>query len=147
MAADFDFTSSLLHLLHRASQIADDLFARHDELGGLTSRQFIVLAAVKGNSGTSQTDITLATGIDRSTLTDLIGRLNAKGLVIRNRSRTDARSYEVRLSPEGERILDLAFPVVRSIDERLLAGASDSQRTAALMLLTSIAETAHPQSS
>ena len=134
----FNFSSSLLHLLHRASQIADDLFANHADLSGLTSRQFIVLAAIEGTDGISQTDITGSTGIDRSTLTDLIGRLHAKGLVARNRSRADARSYEVRLTAQGQALLDLAIPVVLQIDERLIRMASPEGKAQDVPLLAGI---------
>ncbi len=134
----FDFNSSLLHLLHRASQIADDMFASHQGLNGLTSRQFIVLAAIKGRDGISQTDITTATGIDRSTLTDLVGRLNSRGLVARNRSRLDARSYEVRLTAEGEALLEATIPAVRQIDERLMLMASPSGKAENLQVLAGI---------
>lgn len=124
----FDYNECLLHLLHRSSQIADEKFAAHEELKGLTSRQFIVLAAVQGRSGINQTEITDATGIDRSTLTDLIGRLHSKGLVSRVRSRVDARSYEVSLSDEGIRMLEVAIPIVEEIDQRLLTGLSAANR-------------------
>lgn len=136
----FDFTGSLLHLLHRASQIADDLFSSRKELEGLTSRQFIVLAAVKGRDGISQTDITLATGIDRSTLTDLVGRLHAKGLVARNRSRIDARSYEVRLTAEGDAVLAAAIPIVKEIDRRLMESAPPAAKDELVKLLGFIAK-------
>ena len=112
---------SLLHLLHRASQVADDIFAGHAELNGLTSRQFIVLAAISAREGASQTDITEVTGVDRSTLTDLIGRLQSRGLVARKRSQNDARSYEVRLTLKGRNLLVAAVPIARNVDERLLA--------------------------
>lgn len=134
----FDLNSSLLHLLHRASQIADDLFANQQELSGLTSRQFIVLAAIKGRDGISQTDITASTGIDRSTLTDLVGRLHARQLVARNRSRLDARTYEVRLTAEGEALLEAAIPVVRQIDERLMLMASPNGKAHDTRLLAGI---------
>jgi len=56
---------SRIHLLHRASQRADGLFARNVHTTGLTPRQFVVLQAVADNNGLSQTDIMAATVIDR----------------------------------------------------------------------------------
>jgi DNA-binding MarR family transcriptional regulator len=58
--------SSTIHLLHRASQRADGLFARNVRDPDLTPRQFAILQAVADKSGLSQTDIMAATGIDRS---------------------------------------------------------------------------------
>jgi DNA-binding MarR family transcriptional regulator len=57
---------SPIHLLHRASQRADGLFARQVRPSDLTPRQFVVLQAVADKSGLSQTDIMAVTGIDRS---------------------------------------------------------------------------------
>ena len=119
---------SLLHLLHRASQVADDIFAGHPELKGLTSRQFIVLAAISAREGASQTDITEVTGVDRSTLTDLIGRLQSRGLVARKRSQHDARTYEVRLTSDGRKLLVAAVPIARGVDERLLSSLPTKAR-------------------
>ena len=135
----FNFNSSLLHLLHRASQIADDLFANHQELNDLTSRQFIVLAAIRGTDGISQTDITAATKIDRSTLTDLVSRLQARGLVERNRSRMDARSYEVRLTANGEALLEVAIPIVQQIDDILMRMASPEGKSQGVEMRAGIA--------
>lgn len=128
MNPEFSLQSSLLHLLHRATQIADDHFASQSGLDGLTSRQLIVLAAISGREGASQTDIADVTGIDRSTLTDLIGRMQSKGLVQRNRARHDARSYEVRLTAAGRTSLASAIPIARVVDEQILAAIPDAKR-------------------
>jgi DNA-binding MarR family transcriptional regulator len=54
---------SSIHLLHRASQRADGLFARNVGAANLTPRQFAVLQALVENNWLSQTDIIAATGI------------------------------------------------------------------------------------
>ena len=112
--------SSLLHLLHRAGQAADELFA--EEMGGsdLTPRQFAVLVALGEEEGTSQTDIVGSTGIDRSTLADIIKRLIARGLVGRRRSKHDARAYAVRLTAAGQAALQSSRPAVAKAEERIL---------------------------
>ena len=67
---------SSLHLLHRAGQRAGEVFAR--EMGSdLTPRQYAVLASVAKSEGLSQTDLVAATGIDRSTLADVVRRAEA----------------------------------------------------------------------
>lgn len=107
---------SLLHRLHRASQIASDRFAR--ELGDstLTVRQLIVLSAIAANESASQTAIVEATGIDRSTLADIVKRLLMRGYLSRRRSKRDARAYAVRLTDEGRRILQSAAPVLQRVE-------------------------------
>ena len=44
----FDVTDSTLHLLHRAGQRAEEMFARVLDVQTLTIHQFIVLSIVAG---------------------------------------------------------------------------------------------------
>ncbi|MEM1200655.1 MAG: MarR family transcriptional regulator, partial [Pseudomonadota bacterium] len=93
----------------------------------LTHRQFTVLLAVDQNEGASQTDLVRITGIDRSTLADLIGRMTANGLLQRRRTKSDARTNTVKLSAAGRRALSAAQPGAHTADRRLLR-AMDSNR-------------------
>ncbi|MEZ5853842.1 MAG: helix-turn-helix domain-containing protein [Hyphomicrobiaceae bacterium] len=66
------------HLLHRAGQKAAEVFAV--KAGGkLTPRQYAVMAAIAGTSRASQTDLVMITGVDRSTLADIVKRLVQRG--------------------------------------------------------------------
>ncbi len=118
---------SSLHLLHRAGQRAGEVFAR--EMGSdLTPRQYAVLASVAKSEGLSQTDLVAETGIDRSTLADVVRRMLKKGLIQRRRTKQDARAYAVRLTEEGRRILAQSEPLVREIDQRILEALPPAQR-------------------
>src|SRR5262245_19971210 len=86
---------SPVHLLHRASQAVDDVFAAGMQMSGLTPRQLAVLITVDRNEGVSQTGLVDRTGIDRSTMADIVMRLKRKGLIQRRRTKTDARTYAV----------------------------------------------------
>jgi len=107
-------------LLHRAVQRALDEYAAEFGAGGLTQRQYAVLAAVAAQEGATQTDLVRTTGIDRSTLADLAARMIAKGLLARERSAADARANAVRLTPEGQAALAEAEPKMAAADARLL---------------------------
>lgn len=123
---------SALHLLHRAGQCADELFAIQVGQSDLTPRQFVVLKAVAASEEPSQTALVDKTGIDRSTLADIVRRLVSKGLLQRKRTRRDARMYAVRLTDKGAAALKLAEPAARVTDERLLAALPAAQREAFL---------------
>lgn len=132
--------ASALHLLHRAGQCADELFAINIGDADLTPRQFAVLKAVAHMDEPSQTDLVERTGIDRSTMADIVRRLIAKSLVQRRRTRRDARMYAVRLTEKGRAALDTAEPAVRSTDERILASLPQAQRDAFIRSLSRIVE-------
>ena len=129
---------SVVHLLHRAGQRADSLFA--DRVGDIvTPRQFAVLQAVAEADGLSQTGIMAATGIDRSSIADLVRRLVSHGWLQRRRTKRDARLYAVRLTPEGRRIWSEAAPALRATEETLLSSLTSSERVAFIKVLAVIA--------
>lgn len=112
---------SVTHLLHRAGQCAAEIFASEARTRGLTPRQLAVLMVVAAEEGLNQTDLVERTGIDRSTLADLVARLMRRGLIQRRRTKEDARAYAVKLSPQGARVLREAHPGAMAADQRVLA--------------------------
>ena len=130
---------SLLHLLHRAGQRADGLFAQHLGSEDLTPRQFMVLQAVDENEGLSQVDIMAATGIDRSSVTDLVRRLVKQGLLRRRRQKRDTRLYAVRLTPEGRKALTAGAPAAAATEEDLMGAVLPGQRQEFLRVLMTMA--------
>jgi DNA-binding MarR family transcriptional regulator len=119
---------SPIHLLHRAGQCAGDVFQAEMGLGDLTPRQYAILLTVAQNEGLSQTHLVEKTGIDRSTLADIVRRLLKKGLLQRRRTKDDARAYAVKLTEEGHRVLKSAEPMARKVDDRILAALPGQQR-------------------
>ena len=119
---------SPIHLLHRAGQCAGDVFQAEMAHGDLTPRQYAILLTVAQNEGLSQTHLVEKTGIDRSTLADIVRRLLKKGLLQRRRTKDDARAYAVKLTEEGHRVLKSAEPMARKVDDRILAALPGQQR-------------------
>lgn len=118
------------HLLHRALQLALDIYADEQGEGGVTQRQYAVLAAVEAHEGLTQTDLVKVTGIDRSTLADMAARMMAKGLLERQRSVADARANAVSLTAAGRLALGEAKPRMAAADSRLLRLLSTAKREA-----------------
>jgi DNA-binding MarR family transcriptional regulator len=127
------------HLMHRALQLALDIYSEETGPAGLTQRQFAVLETVSQKSGLTQTDLVRATGIDRSTLADLVARMTTKGLLDRERSAVDARAKAVSLSAAGQAALDAARPRVEAADKRIMALLPKSKRDGFLALLAELA--------
>ena len=130
--------TSAVHLLHRAGQRAGDIFADEMNKVKLTPRQYAVLVSVAEHEGLSQTGLVDRTGIDRSTLADIIRRMLRKGLLQRKRTKEDARAYSVRLTEEGRQLLEMSAPGASRSEERLLAALPHEQRHAFLSALATI---------
>jgi DNA-binding MarR family transcriptional regulator len=131
---------SPIHLLHRAGQCASDVFQGEMGAEDLTPRQYAVLVAVSQNEGVSQTHLVEKTGVDRSTLADIVRRMLKKGLLQRRRTKDDARAYAVKLTEEGWRVLKAADPLARRVDDKILAVLPGQQRERFLQDLHAIVE-------
>lgn len=126
------------HLLHRVLQIALDIYNEEAGEGALTQRQYVVLKALEGTEGLSQTDLVRLTGIDRSTLADLVARMLTKGLLKRERSATDARANLVRIDEAGHAALAEMEPRVLAADGKILSLLSPPKRDSFVKLLRKI---------
>ena len=121
-------SSSTTHLLHRAGQLAEDIFSRSIGDLGITARQYVVLSVVDGLEDPSQTTLCEISGIDRSTLADIVRRLVERGLLMRRRTLIDARMYAVRITPEGKSVLEKAGPIAQEVDAAVLTSLTASER-------------------
>ncbi|MGE0700190.1 MAG: MarR family winged helix-turn-helix transcriptional regulator [Hyphomicrobiaceae bacterium] len=125
-----EINESMLHLLHRAGQVADEMFSQEMQGSELTPRQFAVLRVLSRLETASQTEIVNETGIDRSTLADIVKRLVARGLIARRRSKSDARAYAVRLTASGRDALRSAEPASERVESRILKMLPQARRDA-----------------
>lgn len=136
---------SPIHLLHRAGQCAGEIFVGEIGATDLTPRQYAVLVTVSQKEGLSQTDLVARTGIDRSTLADIVRRMLKKGLLQRRRTKEDARAYAVRLTEAGWQTLRNCEPAVRRVEDRILESLPIRNREQFLADLTAIIEALDPK--
>ncbi|MBL4618650.1 MAG: winged helix-turn-helix transcriptional regulator [Marinicaulis sp.] len=136
----YSLKSSPGHLLRRAQQYAHDLYSKEVGGSGPTPRQFEVLHVVAQNAGLSQTDLVHHTGIDRSTLADMIARMMKKGLLSRKRTKEDARANAVSITAAGKKMLSSAPPKVTKSDSAVLKVLPKTQQAAFLKALKAYAE-------
>ena len=122
------FSNNVIHLLHRASQFADYQLEAAAAETGLTARQLVVLDTISRLDQPSQSDICVETGVDRSTLADMVRRLCARRLVLRRRSRIDGRAYILRLTDEGQRCLDVLAARAGLAEFQVMSLLPESQR-------------------
>lgn len=140
-AETFSLASSPCHLIHRAQQFAADCFTKEVGPDELTQRQFAVLYAVAANEGLTQTALVRATGIDRSTLAELVARMAGRKLLVRAKAQSDQRANTVTLTDEGRAQLDAALPRVMRADAAILAALPKAKRLAFIETLRRIAHT------
>jgi len=116
----YSLEASPAHLLHRAHQRAADVTAQALRAYGLTPRQYEVLLALKNDSAVTQSDLVRRTGIDRSTLADMLNRMGKRGLTVSKRTDTDQRANLVTITDKGIRALEAVEPKVVDAEQRML---------------------------
>ena len=131
--------TSLIDMLHRASQVVNQRYMHSIGEDGPTPRQLAVLTSVAASDGLSQTEISDATNIDRATTAEITGRLTRMGLLKRRRTRKDARTYAVSLTEKGTEVLENARQTSARIESELLDSLGPSDRTRLLQLLSRLA--------
>ncbi len=117
------------YLLHRACQCAEEMFQAETDGLGITPRQFAVLEKINERQGLSQADLVELTSIDRSTMADVVRRLVRKQFVHRRRTKSDARTYALAITPEGRTALALVHPIASRVDQQLLAALPSNRVT------------------
>jgi len=100
-----ELRAALRRFLHRSERIARE--------SGLTPQRHLLLLLIKGARDGSETstatELAERLQLAQSTVTELVGRAVAAGLIERRRSAADHRVVELRLAPEGERRLALSL--------------------------------------
>jgi DNA-binding MarR family transcriptional regulator len=140
----FELAEAPSHLIRRCQQFYGDLYAREVGARELTKQQFTVLAALEHNDGVSQTALVEITGIDRSTLAEMVRRMLEKGLLSRERTEEDQRANAVAITASGRKALRAARNAADRAEKALLDALPPGERTRFIRSLAQIAA-AHDQ--
>jgi DNA-binding MarR family transcriptional regulator len=86
---------------------------------GLTHPQYLVMLALWQHSPVRFGDLAATLSLDLATLSPLVRRLEATGLVVRRRGETDARVVELEPTEAGHALRERALAVPPQVVERL----------------------------
>ena len=128
------------HLIRRAQQIAVAIFIEECAAFDLTPVQYASMVAIQDNEGIDATRLSAQIAFDRSTLGNVLERLEARGFVERYASPEDKRVKLLRLSPQGRSVTRSAEDGVRRTQERILAPLDATKRRVLLELLAQLVE-------
>lgn len=116
------------YLIRRCRQVAAAIFARESAPFGVTSQQYTTLRALAEFPHLEQSALCEVTALDRSTIATLLVRLEEKKLVRRTTSPHDRRKNFVSLTPAGQQLVREMEPVLRRIQDLILAPLAPEER-------------------
>ena len=116
--------------LRMAQEAAFQAFSRRSQEIGESPGRFATLTIIARNPGISQTELSLANGRDKSSLTPVVEDLVRRGLVERKRMHSDRRTYRLNVTPAGKKILTTLTRCARRHERNLdsVIGARDRKR-------------------
>lgn len=88
----------------------------------LTAQQLLLLTIAGSRGPTQINQIAEAMGVDPSTTTRMVDRLEDKGLLSRTPSRVDRRATLISLTPDGHNLRAIGVEVTRGVKRSLFTG-------------------------
>jgi DNA-binding MarR family transcriptional regulator len=128
------------YLFRRMQQIAVSIFVEECRTLDLTPVQYAALVAIHTHPGIDATRLSAVIAFDRSTLGNVIERLQSKALVERKPSRDDKRVKLLYLSKAGEATLREIMPSVERAQMRMLQPLKPASRKTLLALMTQLVD-------
>src|SRR2546423_14700361 len=134
------------YLFRRMQQIAVALFVEECRLFDLTPVQYAALVAIHTHPGIDATRLSAVIAFDRSTLGNVIERLESKALIERKPSRGDKRVKLLYLTKSGAAVLRDIMRSVESAQLRMLQPLKPADRKILLSRLTQLVDINHEAS-
>ena len=126
-------------LLKKVSSASFSAFSEIVGRRGLHPMHFGMLMMIGAEEPVSQQELSRRTGIDPSTMVAKMDLLDDQGLVERERKAEDRRSYEIRLSPAGRKLLEELRKEAAAHGKRFFAPLTQAEREQLHTLLEKLA--------
>ena len=128
-------------LLRCAHQRASETFNAVMGRFGVTPRQFAALAKLDDLGSVSQNQLGRLTAMDPATISGVIARLAARGLVAQSADPRDGRLLALGLTAAGAEAIRAMKAVAAEVSQRTLAALSEDEAGAFLKALSKIGQT------
>jgi MarR family transcriptional regulator, lower aerobic nicotinate degradation pathway regulator len=128
------------HLIRRLQQIAVAIFMEETASFDLTPVQYAALVAVREHPDVDVTRLSALIAFDRSTLGNVVERLETKGRLVRRAGQSDRRVKLLRITAAGRKLLTTVEPAVQRAQQRMLAPIPKRERKRFIERLAQLVE-------
>ncbi len=123
----YKFTDSVPYLINRAGVAIGNRSSNRIRAHGITLPMYRVLAVLRQDGPATLGELSAMVSKEQSTLSRLIGQMEEKGLVTRERPRDNARIVRIDITPEGVRLAEELMPVAIHIERTVTEGMTEAQ--------------------
>lgn len=132
--------------VRKAERQLSQLYGSYLEQNGMRITQFGLLRAIDGLEEPSITEIGRVLGIDQTTVTRNVEKLEKSGIVICEHAQADSRKKLVKLTTLGKDSLERAEPCWEKAQHQVVTGLGDADTQELLRLLAKLASFAAKES-
>jgi DNA-binding MarR family transcriptional regulator len=138
MPKSFNFSTAPGHLIRRAQQLAVSIFMDETDGCDITPVQFAILNALMDDPGEDQVTLAARVAFDPATFGSVIGRLEAKGWVVRQADPEDRRRKLLWITSDGSKLALNMKRAVTKAQQRILSPLSSSEQEQFSLLLAKL---------
>ncbi len=128
------------YLMWRAHQTAWRCFVDETRALGVTPVQYAILVAAWQFPSTDATRVADLLLFEKTTINDIVARLEGKGLVERRTNPDDRRVRSITITEAGRHVVEAVEPARERIAGKLLAPLSPRERATLLTLLRKLVD-------
>lgn len=107
---------------------------------GMTTPQYIALRILERTPGLSNAELARRAFVTAQTMNQIVLKLEANGLLVRQPHRTNGRVQEARLTDRGRERLGLAHPLIDGVARSVYGGLDQDEQRRILTALRSCAD-------
>ena len=126
-SADFRLERFLPYLVHRVGTRFEEGYGERFDWSGVSLQEWRVLSVLTEAGALPMGEIAKRTSINASTLTRIIGQMEKRGLLARERPSGNQRTVYVRLLAEGRRKAEEIIPKIVEYERDLSACFSQAE--------------------
>lgn len=127
-------------LIRRLHQIHCALFLEETEAYGITPVQYSLMTALARRGEMDQISIAREVGLERTTVAEVLTRLEARGLVARRPDPEDRRVRLVKLARAGRALVKKMAPAAQRAHDRTLEPLPEAERDELMLRLIRLVE-------
>jgi DNA-binding MarR family transcriptional regulator len=103
-----------------------------------TAEQYGLLSIINENPGTTQSDIGLKSGKDKTNVARMLKLLETRGSIKREKDPEDSRVFRIFITDSGRNLLKKMTPLAMDVNREALAGIDSGEITLFLAILDRI---------
>ncbi len=127
-------------LIRRLHQLHGSLFLEETRDFGITPVQYSLMTALAARGELDQNGLALEIGLERTSVGEVVPRLQRRGLLARRKSAIDGRVKMVRLTDRGRKLLRRMARAVQRAHDRTIDRLDASEREILMLLLIKLVE-------